>query len=710
MISTEIYIEDYKLDLLQDISTEFTYTIDDVADFGSKNTSYSKTINLSGTARNNQIFGFVFDLGNANSSNNALPNVNYNFNASKAAQCRIFIDKVQIFKGTLRILEIVIDKETIEYQCSVFGELGGLITAFGNKKLTGNDNILDDLDFSDYNHIYNIPNITKSWELTGDRGTNNSSAYGSGYAYPLIDYGNESTNKVDFKLNAFRPALFVKEYIDKMFAKSGYTYSLDLNEGDQTLYNRLIIPHNQLKLTKLSSVALKATPQVQEYTLFGGYLTLQWTPISLGDFTMDAYNYDFIYNSSNIVANITINLKGVVTFIAGDSNLVVIQLRKNSGYIYETNFEVTSVPYNFDISFVVENQTITNGDSFSVEMRAGVAEAETLILSMEDGLIEVNTAGKNAVTLNYNNEVDLNQCIPRGILQRDFFLSIAKMFNLYIYDDLWNDKKILMKPYVNFYSETYADAQDWTTKIDRSKPLSIKPMSELNARYFNYKFKEDNDFYAESYRKKFNEGYGDRIYDTQYDFSKDTDVLDVIFSSSVLYTLTGTDKIYPAIYKLSDNNTKESRMDSNIRILQFQKRTGIASWNIRNDEDTANLETGLTTYGYGGHLYFDYVSGFYGNDINFGAPKEIQFVTDSYPTTNLFNAYYSTYMAEITSKDSKLLTCNALLNTTDIMGLDFSKYVWIDGVLFRLNKVEGFNPMEYNTTKINLLKVIETTY
>jgi hypothetical protein len=67
-------------------------------------------------------------------------------------------------------------------------------------------------------------------------------------------------------------------------------------------------------------------------------------------------------------------------------------------------------------------------------------------------------------------------------------------------------------------------------------------------------------------------------------------------------------------------------------------------------------------------------------------------------------------MAEITDKNSKLLTCNALLNTDDILNLDFSKYIWIDGALFRLNKVEGFNPMEYNTTKISLLKVIETSY
>jgi len=32
MISTEIYIEGYKLDLLQDISTEFNYAIHDIAD------------------------------------------------------------------------------------------------------------------------------------------------------------------------------------------------------------------------------------------------------------------------------------------------------------------------------------------------------------------------------------------------------------------------------------------------------------------------------------------------------------------------------------------------------------------------------------------------------------------------------------------------------------------------------------------------------
>jgi hypothetical protein len=229
-------------------------------------------------------------------------------------------------------------------------------------------------------------------------------------------------------------------------------------------------------------------------------------------------------------------------------------------------------------------------------------------------------------------------------------------------------------------------------------------MSEVNARYYNYKFKTDNDFYGENYRKKYTEGYGDFIYDTEFDFVKETDNLEVIFAASTLYQATGQDKVFPAIYKKSNTNSAEDRMDSIIRIMQTKKITGVSSWNIMNT--TTNLAT-YTSYGYAGHLD-DPINPT--NDINFGAPKEIQFRPNSYPTTNVFNAFHSPYLAEITSKDSKLLTCFGLLDIVDIFNLDFSKYVYIDGVLFRLNKVENFNPMEYNTTKLSFLKVIETKY
>ena len=688
MISTEIYIEDNRLDLVQDISTEFTYTIDDITDFGSKNTSFSKTISITGTATNNKIFGFIFDMGSANFTDDTLPNVNYNFNAAKAAQCRIFIDKVQIFKGTLRILEIVVDNKTIEYQCSVFGELGGFITSLGNDRL-------ENLDFSAYDHTYNVANIAASWD----------SITGSGYYYPLIDYGNVSTGlygvaKKDFQFKAFRPALFVAEYIEKIFEGTDYTYTLDLSAGDLALYNRLIIPHNQAFLSSSTNLQLDAYPIDQTYTGTAVEVFLEFGTFTLGNFTLTSSNTLFTYTGSTKVVNIDFNVNG--EWEVGQN--ATMNLLKNGVAIASYSMGVGFAGNYFQANFNISANTILTNDTFRIQIAWSLGSQPYTFNSLSSSGFDISTTTSDIIPVNYAETVKINNTIPKGVFQRDFFLSICKLFNLYVYDDTWDEKKILIKPYIDFYPSSSADAEDWTNKIDRAKPLSIKPMSELNARYYHYKFKEDNDFYNENYKKKYNESYGDRIYDTAYDFSKNTESVEVIFAPSVLYQKTGTDKIYPAIYKVSDNNTKENAMDSVVRILQAKKITGKASWNILND---ATVLSTNTAYGYGGHLNDPDTPT---NDINFGVPNELQFTATTYPTTNLFNAYYSEYIAEITSKNSKLLTCSALLNTIDIMNLDFSSYKWIDGVLYRLNKVEGFNPMEYKTTKISLLKVIETEY
>jgi len=702
MVSTEIYIEDYKLDLSKELSTEFTYAIDDIMDFGSKNTSFSKTINIAGNSTNNRIFGFVFDLGNANFTNDNLPNVNYNYNAARAAQCRIFIDKIQVFKGTLRILEIIIDGKAIEYQCSVFGELGGFITALGNKRLTGNiENPEDDLDFSAYNHSYLESNITASWEVSGARGTNNSSGYGSGYYYPLIDYGTyRHTNNRDYGVLTFRPALFVKEYLEKILSGSGYSYEFPLLNTDA--FKRLIIPHNQKELSNVTNIQLVATPLGNGYTGNYNQINIEYSSSQLGNFALTS-NYLFTYTSAtSTTVNLVLRLGGIYNL----GNTGTLNVRKNGAIIGSYYVGSGFTNHYFEASIALDAITFAQNDTLTITF--DLTSSSSYSLTVLGGNLTLSTSSSQVVKVNYGETIDIKNVIPKGIFQKDFFLSICKMYNLYVYDDIFNDKKIYIKPYIDFYPTTSANALDWSDKIDRSKPLSIKPMSELNARYYQYKYKDDSDYNNENYKKKYNQNYGDRLYDTNYDFSKDTESLEVIFASSPLVQISGEEKRVTQIFKLSNENTKEDQMDSVIRIMQVQKITGVHSWHIRNQNNNGNLHTG-TYYGYAGHLFFN-GSGIPIEDINFGAPKEVYISTTSYPTANLFNVYHSEYIAEITNKDSKLLTCNALLNTVDINTLDFSKYIWIDGVLFRLNTVEGYNPMEYNTTKISLLKVIEISY
>jgi hypothetical protein len=242
---------------------------------------------------------------------------------------------------------------------------------------------------------------------------------------------------------------------------------------------------------------------------------------------------------------------------------------------------------------------------------------------------------------------------------------------------------------------------DWTYKIAQDKAWQIKPMGMLNGRYFEYKFKEDNDFYNEGYKKKYNQSYGDRLEDTGFQFAKDKQTIEIGFSPTVLVKYEGVDKVVPAIYKKSGDT--EDRMDSNIRILLAKKITGVTAWDILDGSNPTPLENDLTVYGYAGH--FDDPAD-PTVDINFGAASEIYFSPNSYTSNNLFNVYWSGYIGEIADKDSKLLTCYVYLNELDLANLDFSKPVFIDGVLWRINKVIDYDATNNELTKVELLKVI----
>jgi hypothetical protein len=313
------------------------------------------------------------------------------------------------------------------------------------------------------------------------------------------------------------------------------------------------------------------------------------------------------------------------------------------------------------------------------------------------------------VPTGYNDVIKMKDCLPKGIFQRDFFASIVKMFNLYVVEDKFVDKKLIIKPFVDFYSYTASAAYDWTNKVDNGKPIRLKPMSEVNARYYQFAFKSDVDYYGENYRKKYNEGYGDRVFDTNIEYVKDTERVEVIFAATPLYQFLGTDKIYPAIYKLSNTKQSEDPMDSVIRIMQAQKITNRVSWAMKNAGTT--LAT-YNEYGYAGHLFFDSASFTATNlnplsDINFGAPFEIYCRVQAYPSANLFKVYWDSYIAEITDPDSKLMTCNVLLKDADIYNLDFGALLYIGGSLWRLNRVIDYNPIGYTTTKCEFLKVID---
>jgi hypothetical protein len=358
--------------------------------------------------------------------------------------------------------------------------------------------------------------------------------------------------------------------------------------------------------------------------------------------------------------------------------------------------------YRFSLRFPRIPVTFNTNDNWYMLLRIYDTNGADLDVTLNNSNVNILTDNPILVTAQYDDFLLVNGSLPQNILQKDFFASILKMFNLMVTEDKFSEKKLVIEPYVEFYDTTRTSYQDWSDKVDRSQVIKIKPMSEINARYYDIKFKQDADYFNEQYRKKYVEGYGDFRFDNQLEFAKDTSTTEVIFSATPLVGYTNNDKIFPAIYKL--NNATEEMIEHNVRIMQAKKITGRTSWNIYLNEFTSL--TSSTAYGYAGHLDDPYNAS---ADLNFGVPKEINFTLASgLLSNNLFNTYYSPYFAEITDKDSRLITCKMKFTERDINTLDFTKFIWIDGVLYRLYKIVDY--AENELCEVQLLRVIYTTY
>jgi hypothetical protein len=488
--------------------------------------------------------------------------------------------------------------------------------------------------------------------------------------------------------------MFVKEYIDKIFAAAGYTYECDLFSTDR--FKRLIIPHNQKRLVSqspsgaelnVSSSNVTVNPitssslQIAQTGLLGNFTTpnnilfyYAGTTSTTVDINAYIYVFNYTYSSGGMYTYpITLNLdkngvpiKSVTVSSNGPGGLSITGVTLNVGDY---------------LSLSITNMEVGYSITYSSQIRCATGSASIL------------------VPIYLNDNVTINDCIPKNILQKDFFASILKLFNLYVYEDPFKERHMIIKPFIDFHN---GDAQDWGNLVDRSKAINIKPMSELNARYYEFKYKDDADYWNDIYKKRYNETYGSVIYDSGFEFTSEKAGVELIFAPTPLLGYDGEVKIYPTIFKKT--NDLEETIDSVIRIMVAAKIIDVPTWDILGGSTAVSQ----TFYGYAGH--FDDPDS-PTSDLNFGVPKELFFVlAGGALNVNQFNVYYSSYMAEITDKDSKMLSCTLRLTKRDWYDLSFAKYKWIDGSLWRLNKITDYNATSEDSCKAEFIKLIEKQY
>jgi len=220
------------LDTYDDIDISLTYQIDDIEDITVKKSSFSKTIILPGTPKNNEYFKNIYDLN--------IDIANTSYNPKKALPVQVLIGDELVFQGNLQLLNVITNQKQVDYEIVITGVFKNIIISFA-------DYYLNQLNLDEYDHYRNENTITNTWDNYISINNPLSSILtqpGEGYIYPIIVTGQNPVTAANgsIKFNSFdlNPAVYVKTLIDKMFEFAGYTYTSNFFNSDY--FRSLVIP------------------------------------------------------------------------------------------------------------------------------------------------------------------------------------------------------------------------------------------------------------------------------------------------------------------------------------------------------------------------------------------------------------------------------------------------------------------------------------
>ncbi|MDB4414560.1 hypothetical protein N9265_00855 [bacterium] len=175
-------------------------------------TDFSKTITIPENKTVNQIFEHAFDV-----------NIQFqSFNPNLKTSYQIIQDGVLVMDGYCQLSSIDNVDGLITYKILATGKVGNLFEIIKEK-------YLQDLDLTALDHTWDEASIEASWTNT----------IGEGYVYPMIDFGR--SRFIQWEVEDFKPAIYLKQYIDAILSEAGFTYESTF--FDTTLFKSLIVPY-----------------------------------------------------------------------------------------------------------------------------------------------------------------------------------------------------------------------------------------------------------------------------------------------------------------------------------------------------------------------------------------------------------------------------------------------------------------------------------
>lgn len=649
----------------------------DFRSIGNRKGTFSKTITMPSTKRNDAFFGMAFDPTNEG-----------NFNSK--IRTPITISEIE-FTGTLQLRHVTNNGDDIpvSYDVMIFSDLADWASLIGEGSVR---------ELKHHGkHTLSKSSIVDSWSNSGSNGD---------YVYPMISYGNslqglQSTH--DIEISFWRPAFFALPLIKQTFKEIGYEFIEKgyVNAG----FENFMLPFTskEVKFTDLRIEAFrhkgdaayfnntskypasmrKTTGFISELSDFPSnsfdHSAGLFTPPSTDTYDVSVDGYRLFINSTG-GKNGGVNGNARLVFTPVGSSAEEFDISPSIDYLESAGKDKTQMFLKGSVSVKLDKDV-----SYAVAVRFEMNAKTDVFVDFLEGSTPIDT--RIIITPRASKLVDgsiiSHSRFIQNIKKIDLIKDLINKGNFRVITDTFN-KTV---EFVSTDKFLIRETEDWTDKVDRLKNSKITLIQDQGSKELNWSYSNDsNDGFLKDRTDSLNVNWGTKSVDLESEYRKGSEnVYTSIFSATIDGVGMGL--------KMPVMSTQDIKQDEPVVRGNFET----------NFENRCLMYGGLQngSFTIGGSAKTKYPFCFFvGEDISlhWGNLSEFyELATD----IGLIDRNYSTTINKL--NNSKLATYWINLSKIDIANLSFRKAKIINGVHYHLNLVDEYIVNGNQSTKVELI-------
>lgn len=741
-----LLIDGIEADLDGVIRFPIDYSIADVKNPQKRRRSSSLTVSLPGTRNNLNIFYSAYSLTISDTQNSSLSG--FNFDPTQRVEAKVFEGGNLLFVGLIQLIDVKLSNGDYTFNCILYSNFIDWYKQLGDLEIGG-------LGWSEYDHTLNQTNIENSWDtsvIVNSVATSNFTGVvpdGFGYVYPHIDWGY-ADDLTTLSTTDMVPLLYAKEVFEKCAEVA------DLSIGgswiNEEKVKRLLLSWEGGEKNRLSQAQIDAREVDYDVGLsYSESVVPNQGPFYFGNPSADP---EYRYGGPPQP-----NLGGIGTFTLTDDDIG--QMDTSIGRVTVAQSGKYQITYSGTIrarapfstsptSTITHDPKLTillkrNGSSLpgsSVTIPASTTASYTSTAISITGTVDLNAGDEITVsflpqTLNsaitwsggsssvpsidfdFNTTTDtrfLMEAIETPITDGDtvevarfapkmkcvdFVKMMVQAFNLYV-SDPDESGEVTVESLEDFYVDA-DEAIDVTELVDYSKDIVIQPASSIEGKRYLFQFEEGKDYWNQFYRERYGIGYGDFEYQVPSTFQTGDRVYKLPIEQTLPVTVPNSEIISPRVVRIDNSTGVKSPYKGKPRMFIYNGLVSLSTGTFTLTDDDGTNATTHNDYPNANHL-MDLTNADF--DFNWGIPQEIFFVPSAYTNQNLWSDH-ERFIREITGRDSKIVRLFLKVDAEWMYNFTFDQLLMINGVVYRVNQIKEFDPMDNNTTQFELVKIVE---